>query len=250
MHIYQGTPSPIDHRSMKYHTPNTFNIQQNAHIPRADGPPSNQPLMYGILLYKISFTDSSIHIYQGPPQLTIDLWNTTTPNKLNIWQNAHILRADVSASNQPQMDGIPLHQIIFKHSRIHIYLGHMYPFQLTIDVWNTTTWNMFHIQHNAHILRADVPPTPIDHRCMEYYYTQHVSHIAQCTYTQGRCTPSNCPYRYGILLHHISFTDSRMHIYQGTPSPINHKSMKYHTPNTFNIQQNAHIPRADGPPSN
>ena len=34
---------------------------------------------------------------------------------------------------------------------------------------------------------ADVPP-PIDHRCMEYCYTKEVSHIAECTYTDGRWT--------------------------------------------------------------
>ena len=60
---------------------------------------------------------------------------------------------------------------------MHIYLGQMYPptqLQLTIDLWNTTTLNMFNIQHNAHILRADVP-TPVDHRCMQYCYTKNVS---------------------------------------------------------------------------
>ena len=37
-----------------------------------------------------------MHIYQGPLlQVTIDLWNTTTPHKFNIVQNAHIPRADV-----------------------------------------------------------------------------------------------------------------------------------------------------------
>ena len=36
-----------------------------------------------------------MHIYQGPLQLTIDLWNTTTLNKFNTEQNAHILMADV-----------------------------------------------------------------------------------------------------------------------------------------------------------
>ena len=32
-----------------------------------------------------SFTDSRMYMYQGPLlQLTIDLWNTTTPNTFNI----------------------------------------------------------------------------------------------------------------------------------------------------------------------
>ena len=48
---------------------------------------------------------------------------------------------------------------------------------------------MFNIWQNAHTLRAYVPPNPIDHRCMEYCYTKYVSHIAECIYTYGICTP-------------------------------------------------------------
>ena len=32
------------------------------------------------------------------------------------------------------------------------------------------------------------PPT-IDHRSLEQHYTESVSHIEECTYTHGRCTP-------------------------------------------------------------
>ena len=63
----------------------------------------------------------------------------------------------------------------------------MYPLQLIIDVWNTTTFDMFHIKQNAHILRVDVPP-PNDHTCMEFCYTKKVSHITECTYPDGRWT--------------------------------------------------------------
>ena len=31
--------------------------------------------------------------------------------------------------------------------------------------------------------------TPIDYRWMEYHYMEYDSHIAQCTYTSGRCIP-------------------------------------------------------------
>ena len=58
----------------------------------------------------------------------------------------------------------------------------MYLLKLTIDIWNTATPNKFQIQQNAHIPR---PPPPIDHRCMEYCYTESVSHIAESTYTKG-----------------------------------------------------------------
>ena len=77
-----------------------------------------------------------------PLQLTTDLWNTTTPNKFHIWENAHIPRADI-------------------------------PPQLTIDLRNTTTPNQFHIWENAHIPRADVPHLLlINPACTEPYYTR------------------------------------------------------------------------------
>ena len=57
--------------------------------------------------------------------------------------------------------------------------------ELTRDLWNTTTPNQFHILENAYIPRADVPPPS-----------------------------SNRPEIYGMPLHQISFTYSRMH----TPS--------------------------------
>ena len=41
----------------------------------------------------------------------------------------------------------------------------------TIDLWNTTTPNKFHILPNAYIPRAHIPPPPMDHRSMEYHYT-------------------------------------------------------------------------------
>ena len=49
---------------------------------------------------------------------------------------------------------------------MHIYQVPL--LQLTIDLWNTTTPNKFHIGQNAHI---PSPPSPIDHRPMEYHYT-------------------------------------------------------------------------------
>ena len=128
------------------------------------------------------------------------------------------------------MYGIPLHQRSFTYSRMYIYLGQMYP-------------------------------SPIDHTCMEYHYTKEVSHIAKCTYTKapscnwpyiygipihrisftysrmhiylGRCTPSNWHYIYGIPPHHISFTYSRMHIYPGSPPLIDHTCMEYHYTKEF-----------------
>ena len=66
-------------------------------------------------------------MYHPLLQSTIDLWNTTTPNKFHIEKNAHIPMAD-------------------------------YPLQLTIDLWKITTPNKFHILKNAHIPSLDLPP--------------------------------------------------------------------------------------------
>ena len=156
-----------------------------------------------------------MHIYIGQMyqlQLTICLWNTTTPNKYQIQQNAHTLKADV-------------------------------PPILAIDVWNTTTPNTCYKQQNAHIHRADVT-SPIDHGCMEYCNTIEVSCIAECTYSkapflqlkidlwntmtpnkfhiqqeftymQGRCTP----------FQHIG---ECTHIQERYTLPIDHSCMEHH----------------------
>ena len=88
-------------------------------------------------------------------QLTIDLWNTTTPNQFHILQNAHILKADVPPpSNQPYISGTPLHQISFTYGKMHICLWQMY-----------------------------LPPPPIGPRSLEHHYTKSISHIAKCIYT-------------------------------------------------------------------
>ena len=105
--------------------------------------------VYGIPLHHISFTYSRMHIYQGPPtsnwhevylsdklspllQLTIDLWNTTTAKEILISPSSN----------------------------------------LTKDVWNTTTLNKFHIEQNAHILRADVSPLQLTIDLWKYHYTK------------------------------------------------------------------------------
>ena len=73
-------------------------------------------------------------------------------------------------------------------------------------------------------------PPPINHRSMEYHYTKQVSHIAECTYTQGRCTPlqltidlwnTTTPNKFHILQNaHIPMAD--------VPPPINHRSLEHH----------------------
>ena len=87
---------------------------------------------------------------------------------------------------------------------------------------------------------------PINHRYMLHHYTPSVSHIAQCTYTHGRCTP-NPLINYRYMLHcytpsvsHIgacTYTHDRLTPCQLTIDPcytitppleINHRSMLHH----------------------
>ena len=49
---------------------------------------------------------------------------------------------------------------------MHIYCGNIYPPKLTINLCNINTPNNYHIWHNAHIVRIQIPPTPIENRCM------------------------------------------------------------------------------------
>ena len=105
-------------------TPNKFHIWQNTHILRIHVPLFNTPIDNRCMEYH--YTKSVSHIAECkytedtstplPHQLTIDVWNTVTPNKCHIQQNAHILR-------------IHLPPIL----------------QLTIDLWNTITPNKLHI---------------------------------------------------------------------------------------------------------
>ena len=62
----------------------------------------------------------------------------------------------------------------------------------------------------------------IDHRSTLYHYTQKVSHIEECTYTQDQ-----------------------MDHFQST---IGIDPCNTITPNNFHIKKNAHIPMADEPP--
>ena len=60
-------------------------------------------------------------------QLTIDLWNTITPNNFHMSENVHILRIHpLTTTIDNRSFGIPLHQISFTYSRMHIYWGYIY----------------------------------------------------------------------------------------------------------------------------
>ena len=77
----------------------------------------------------------------------------------------------------------------------------MYP-PLTIDLWNTTTPNKFHIWHNAHIPSADIPPPLIDHSSMEHHYTKSVlmQMYPEHTIIANRKTyRSNCRQTYRLI---------------------------------------------------
>ena len=166
-----------------------------------------------------------------PPYVTIYLWNTTTLHEFNIeasggqeeyyirscW-HSYIFRWPVPirwADPPPPIDHrcveIPLHQIRFTYSRMHIYqcpppaIDHtcmeyhytkevwhisIYTYiklpllQLTIHLWIRT--NQISVTYRRmHIFLWQMNPHPIGHRCMEYWYTKEVWHIAKCTYTKA-----------------------------------------------------------------
>ena len=85
-------------------------------------PPTNQAQIYGIPLQQRSFTYTRMHVYFGqmypPLQLTIDVWNTITPNKFHIVKNAHICMTDRPLCNWPYIHATPLHPISFTYRRM------------------------------------------------------------------------------------------------------------------------------------
>ena len=80
------------------------------------------------------------------------------------------------------------HQVSLICWRMHMYLGLMYPPLIEPSATGMTTPGQYHILQNAHIPRADVPPTN-QTSAREPDYTRSVLHIVQCTHTQARCTP-------------------------------------------------------------
>ena len=89
-------------------TPNKFHIWQNAYILRIHVPPCNTPIDNRFMEYH--YTKSVLHIPEctytentsnSLPQLTIDLWNTITPNNFHIKQNTHILRINLPLTPTP-----------------------------------------------------------------------------------------------------------------------------------------------------
>ena len=98
------------------------------------------------------------------PQLTIDVWKTTTPNKFHIWKNAHIpVQTDPPP---PPINHRSMEDHYTSAERPHPLL------QLTIDLWQTATLNKFHREKNAQIpVQTDPTLPPINHRSMEDHYT-------------------------------------------------------------------------------
>ena len=120
-----------------------------------------------------------------PLQSSKDLWKTTTANKFHIWQNAHILKAEVP----PPIEQRSLENHYTKadaHIEECLYTKGRGTPQSSIDHLKTTTPNKFHRNKNADIPMADrLHPPSIDHRSMEDHYTYSCSHIEECTDTSA-----------------------------------------------------------------
>ena len=149
-------PPPIGHRSLQQH----YN-KSVTHIPMAVGPLLRYlPQISATPLHQISFIYRKMHIYpwkMDPPPLPID---------------------HRSLQHHYSKSATHIEQCIYTH-------GRQTPHQLTIDLCNTTTMNQLYIYP------WKMDPSPgTDHRSLQHHYTKSASHIEECTYTDGRQTPS------------------------------------------------------------
>ena len=240
-------PSPIDSRSLQHHYTKVVLHRVACTYTCVSCTPSNWAQISGKPLHHISFIYSRMHIYpwQINPlpinhrsmlhhytslcQSTIDPCYTITPIS-HIEQNAHI----------PMTDGSPSinHRSMQDHYTTWVWhtdectytQDRWMPHQSIIDPCKTTTPNYFDIAVNAHIPKADGPPS-INHRSMQDHYTALVWHSCECTYTEGRWTPPSIDHRslqdhYTTCVWHTdecTYTQGRW-----TPQSINHRSMQDH----------------------
>ena len=158
-------PPPIYHRCIEYHY-----TKEVAHITACTytkAPSSNWPYISGIPLYHISSTYSRMHIYKGPPP-PIDhrcmeyhyttevshiaectsLHGTCTPPPFDYRSMEYHYTKWVWHRGIWWPRGV-LHKVILTFWHFQMVCTHQMSWtpllQLIIDVWNTTTPNMFHI---------------------------------------------------------------------------------------------------------
>ena len=102
--------------------------------------------------------------------------------------------------------------LIYIYSRMHIYPGKTYP--PWIKPRATEPDYPKTVSDIAQCTYTQVRCTPqIELIATQPDYTKSVSDIAQCTYTQVRHTPLNQTHCYRAQLHQISFWYSTMHMY-------------------------------------
>ena len=139
--------------------------------------------MYGILLHqKISQITACTCTEDSSPPIAHRSMEYQYTKYLFTYSRMHIYLGQMYPHpNYPQMYGIPLHQICFNIT-VYTYIdyrsectytytyGRWTPPQLTIDIWNTATPKSF-TNSTMHMYLGQMYPT-IDHRCMEYHFTE------------------------------------------------------------------------------
>ena len=166
-------PSQLSIDALNTDTPNLADLADIAQCTYMHGRLPPQSIEHRCLEYHYNKCGrySTMHIYawQTYPssQLSIDAWNTTTPDLADL--------ADIVQCTY--MHGRPTPQSIEhrcleyhynkygRYSTIQIYAWQTYPLQLTIDPWQTTTPNKFHD-------RLTPPPPPINNRSMADHYME------------------------------------------------------------------------------
>ena len=216
MHIQrcQMDPQSIKHRCFAYCYTNCY-IQDNAYIQKEDGPPS---------------------------QLSIDALHTATPTAIS--RTMHVYRMQMNPQSSKH---ICIEYCCTKYISIaQCYPAQVLPSQLSTDALHTATPTAG--SRTMHTYRRQMNPQSFKHRCLACHYTHcQISENAYIQKTDG--IPSHlCT---DVLPTVTPTTRSRtMHVYrrQMNPQSIKHRCLAYCYTHC-QIQNNAYIQKADGPPS-
>ena len=150
---------------------------------------------------------------------------------MSLYSRMHICPGQMyPPANRTQSYRAQLHQSSFWYSTMHIYPDQTYPPANRSQSYRAHLHKSSFWYSTMYIYPCQTYPPWIKARATEPDYTKAVSDVAQCTYTEVRCTPSctqvrsmppNQTQSYRAWLHQISFQYSTMHIYPGQMYPPN-----------------------------
>ena len=168
-------------------TPGQYHILQNANIPRADVPPSNQTEYYRAILHQVSITYCRMPTYPGQMYPSLIKLSATEPNYTR--SVSHIAE--------------------FQHTQ-----GRCIPLLIKLSATEPfDTRSVSHIAECQHTQCRCTYPLLIKLIATEPNYTRSVSHIAECRHTQERHTPA------ANLVLQSPMTPGQFHIWKNTDIP-------------------------------